>query len=412
MRKIFVFAFLLPQLVFGQTAEVSKDDMNLTIREIMEKYYEGKNFYVGSTSEIQMWKLDNKFDEKYAKFFFNEVSYNTPENCFKQQVVNRTDGGKYDIWNSSEYQYFIKQARKHKQVLRAHCPISPQCNEWARDDIRSSEELMTALTNFMTRMSTELEKNKDVVLWMDVVNEVFSGSRQKGIGYEGKHKDNDVIYEFYDWFGPKKGCDKWENPWTQIGFETVTYNGETFEIPKYIRMAFEIANKYAPNVKKVWNSHGRELKIESMENLQRAVSYIRSLGLDIDAIAWQAHLNLGWEKKQENIDNLQKMISWCYENGLEFHISELDIIVAEGEQEKCLNQQALERTREQQAATLGALFEVFLQNRGKGAVGFNCWTLIDHFNGGTTFASIFDQKLNPTPAYFRMKELLLKYRDL
>lgn len=403
---------LATQIVSAHTDKSDDKDMKLTIREIMEKYYEGKNLYVGSTSEIQMWKLDTKFDKKYARFFFDEVSYNTPENCFKQQVVNRKDGGSNDVWNSAEYEYFIKQARKYNQVLRAHCPISPQCNGWACDDSRKPHELETALKNFMTKMSIEVEKNKDVVLWMDVVNEVFSGSRQKGIGYDGKHKENEVIYEYYDWFGPKKGRAPWENPWTQIGFETVTYNGETFEMPKYIRMAFEIANQFAPNVKKVWNSHGRELRTKSMHNLQRSVSYIRSLGLKVDAVAWQAHLNLGWEKKKENVENLQKMITWCHENGLEFHISELDIIVAEGKDEKCMNQKALEETREQQAATLGAIFEVFLKNQGKGAVGFNCWTLIDHYHGGTTFASIFDKDLKPTPAYYKMKELLLKYKGL
>ncbi|GIR98034.1 MAG: hypothetical protein CM15mP101_04040 [Flavobacteriaceae bacterium] len=41
----------------------------------------------------------------------------------------------------------------------------------------------------------------------------------------------------------------WENPWTQIGL-----NDDGF--PIYIVKAFEIANKYAPNVKLVYNHNG------------------------------------------------------------------------------------------------------------------------------------------------------------
>ena len=53
------------------------------------------------------------------------------------------------------------------------------------------------------------------VLWMDVVNETVERNGE--------------------WFGPKKGVDQWENPWTIIGFEN-----DPNKTPKYIVKAFEL----------------------------------------------------------------------------------------------------------------------------------------------------------------------------
>lgn len=48
-----------------------------------------------------------------------------------------------------------------------------------------------------------------------------------------------------DWFGPREGTDKWENPWTILGYDEES----ELRVPLYIDKAFEIANKYAPDHK-------------------------------------------------------------------------------------------------------------------------------------------------------------------
>ena len=60
---------------------------------------------------------------------------------------------------------------------------------------------------------------------------------------------NETISRDGEWFAEKPGFKKWENPWTQIGLND---DG----IPIYIIKAFEIANKYAPNISLVYNQHG------------------------------------------------------------------------------------------------------------------------------------------------------------
>ncbi len=67
----------------------------------------------------------------------------------------------------------------------------------------------------------------------------------------------DVVNETIDantgeWFGPKPGTDKWENPWPIIGYDTT----HALRPPLYIKRAFELANEYAPNIKQIINQHG------------------------------------------------------------------------------------------------------------------------------------------------------------
>jgi GH35 family endo-1,4-beta-xylanase len=57
--------------------------------------------------------------------------------------------------------------------------------------------------------------------------------------------------------------------------------------PLYINLAFELANKYAPNTALVINQHGgmEELMWDKVKAL---VPYLRQQGLRIDGIGWQA----------------------------------------------------------------------------------------------------------------------------
>ena len=123
-----------------------KKDIDLPIREIIAKYYADGQFYFGASSMQKYWKNPDKM----ATQFYKEFSYNTPENSFKLSTVFVKDGTGTDRYKSEEYQYFIEQARKHKQTIRAHGPISPQTNNWSKEDNRTPEELEALLTCFMT----------------------------------------------------------------------------------------------------------------------------------------------------------------------------------------------------------------------------------------------------------------------
>jgi len=54
--------------------------------------------------------------------------------------------------------------------------------------------------------------------------------------------------------------------------------------------------------------------------------------------------------------------------------------------------------------------ETILKKVGKGAAGLNVWTMYDHNSAtGTQFSGLFDKDGIPTRAYFKVKELLIKY---
>lgn len=383
----------------NNTSLVVKQDKELSIRQIMDKYYPNGRFHVGAASK----KVYFTTPDSNAMRFFKEFSYNTPENSFKQSTVY---GKPNTAWDAKEYRYFIEKARENKQVIRVHGPISPQASAWAKDDSRKAKELEDMMTYFMTEMSKEAEANKDVVKWMDVVNETLNTGNVKSLNYDATGGEDTIRFEKGSWMGPKKGTTSWENPWTIMGFDTLQLKGEKFVMPKYITKSFEIAHKYAPSIKKIWNTHGKTIELIGFKKQKKAISYLRSKGLAVDGIGWQAHVKLGWEKDPNNIKDLETMIDWCYQNKLEFHVTELDVQVANG-----TDTAKLQNTRTEQAETINAVVEVLLKKIGKGAVGVNFWTKYDRYADGGTVGCLFDTSEKPNIAYFKLKELLIKYGE-
>ncbi len=382
-------------------AESQTADQDLTLKQIIEKYYLDRDFTLGASSKDTYLTTDTTL----MRIWKNEFHYNTPENDTKQVVVYPTPGAE---WNDHNYMEYIKIARENGQVMRFHSPTSPQSSAYICDDSRTPEELEPMLREFVGRMFTVIEENSDVVKWADVVNETLAGSDITGSGYNGEHSTDAVTYKTGDWFGPRVGDNQWENPWTKLGFETVTFEGVTFDIPKYIPMAFKIAQEKAPSVKFIFNQDGNEVDLELWNTLYRTIRYMRSQGLRIDGVAYQCHVYLGWEKKPENLEKLQTIMTQAHENDLEFLISELDVIT-DGEIEDYQGEARL-KIRDEQAATIGAVVELVLQNVGKGVTSLNFWTMTDNrWIPGKTCCTLFEPNGEPCAAYHTVKDLLLKY---
>ncbi len=396
--KIYRFVFvILCSLFILNSAIAQVNDKDLTIRQIIEKYYQKDSFYFGCTSKASFLGEEGKAEKE---IFLKEFSYNTPANEFKQAQVYTEPGTE---WKSDNYRQLLLMARENKQTVRSHGPISPQCSKWAKQDNRTATELKEQMTYYVTTLSKELEKNKDIVRWMDVVNETICPAKTKGIGYDAHSTADNITYESGDWFGPRLGTAEWENPWTIMGFETDT----PLKVPSYIKLAFELANQYAPNIKKLYNHHGG-MEDATWEKVKNTVLYLRSKGLKVDAIGWQAHIPYGFEKLPGNMEKLNNLIDWCYQNKLEFHVTELDVKMG-----KDMNPGIFKEKATEIADTYGAVTEALLKKIGKGAVGINCWALKHRFrNSEGSFAGLFDNELNPTPAYYRIKELLLKNAPL
>ena len=91
---------------------------------------------------------------------------------------------------------------------------------------------------------------------------------------------NETVLRNGNWF-KKPGDSSWENPWTQIGFNE---DG----IPLYIIKAFEIANRYAPNVKLVYNHNGGMEKPMWLKVIN-TIKYLRNLGF---LMAWRQEIGV------------------------------------------------------------------------------------------------------------------------
>jgi GH35 family endo-1,4-beta-xylanase len=221
--------------------------------------------------------------------------------------------------------------------------------------------------------------NNPNVIWMDVVNETID----KVTG---------------DWFGPKPGTDKWENPWTIIGYDSSDVN---FIVPKYIEMAFAITNEKAPTVKQIINQHG-ELESYVWDKMKQLTQYLRNKGYRVDGLGWQAHIELGWEKEEGNLQRLDSIVKWCHQNNLEFHITEFNVYLKDGN----------ELEYDKQAETFAAITKVLLENHETGTVGINYWHVKpDDTSKPEWDGTMWQNSLEPKPAYWDIKQLIAGYID-
>lgn len=306
------------------------------------------------------------------ELFLKDFRYLTPANAAKQTRIHP----KPNVWKWQQINDFIKFADKNNLVVRLHGPISPQASKWVKADNRTPEELETILVEFSTAFAMRFN-NEPSVKWMDVVNETILANG--------------------NWFGPKTGVDKWENPWLKIGLDE---NG----FPLYILKAFEIATKHAANLKLIYNQNAG-METIMWNKVKETVLYLRSKGYRVDGIGWQAHLLLGAKRKDfvDNIDatmeKLSDLIDWAHANNLAFHVTELDYLVKDVSK--------LDTERQIQKRVYQKIVDVLQSKSKNGEVTLNLWDLgVRSKKGMGDFQSIYDENFNPTPAYQVIKNVL------
>ncbi len=301
-----------------------------------------------------------------------EFDYITPANDFKQSYIHPTPG----VYQWTRPNGWIQHMHYYHFIMRLHAPISPQCSSWVREDDRTPEELETMLKEYMDTLTSvycQDPGNK----WLDVVNETID-------------KTNG------GWFGPKPGTDKWENPWPIIGYDSSDAN---FIVPKYIMMAFGIANSKAPNIKQIINQHGA-LEPYVWDKMKKLIPYLRERGYRVDGVGWQAHINVGWEKNPGNLDRLDEIVKWAHENNLEFHITEFNVWLRPGH----------EFDYDEQARTFTAITKVLLDNSSSGVVGINFWHVRPQDTSHPQWdGTMWRNNLMPKQAYWDMKKLIASY---
>lgn len=330
------------------------------LREIAaDKFIYGRVF-IGGASHGKL------FGTPSIAILNREFNYITPANDFKQSHIHPEPGK----WRWQLPDQWVDSAKLHNQQIRMHSPISPQASKWAKDDARTPAELETNLTEYMTELCKHYN-GKPEIGWMDVVNETVS-------------RDG-------TWFGPKKGVDKWENPWTIVGSDQTADN---LNPPSYIRMAFEIANEHAPDIKLIYNQHG-DMEEPMWTKVKNTVLYLKSLGLRVDGIGWQAHLETDFLDDPENIARLEALIDWAHANDLEFLVTENDVDIKTGHDEQ------------KQAEVFSKVVETVIAKGINGVVSWNAWMMREgDGQGSAKRPTMFFDDGSAKPAYYAVQQVL------
>ena len=356
----------------GATGKTWFDDISVTevgkisssskqnIKKILSKKFD-ERFYFGATISSKQLGTDAE------KLLINNFNMTVPENAVKQARVHPDPY----TWNWDDMDNILLMSEKNNLVVRLHGPVSPQSSHWAKNDNRTPIELEKNMNEYLIEQCKRYNGHPNV-LWMDVVNETVERNGE--------------------WFGPKKGVDQWENPWTIIGFEN-----DPNKTPKYIVKAFEIANEYAPNISLVYNQHGGMEK-KMWEKVKETIIYLKGKGLRVDGLGWQAHLSNKNNINQEDIQFLSDLIDWCHDNELDFHVTEIDYKIF-GEV-NTYNQKI-------QADAYSSILKILLSKINNGVVTYNTWGIIDRIGEHTDKSRfIFDLVGNPKPAYFSLLKTL------
>lgn len=360
----------------GGVNTVDKNEfMQLPFKDIAKKYY-GDQFYIGTANHGKM------INELSGQIALKEYDYMTPSNDFKQTYIHPT----FDKWKWDLPDMWVQYAKDNKVSLRLHSPISPQCSKWVKEDNRTAGELSQMLEEYMKALC-ERYANEPNTKWMDVVNETIAKDDVKDPVF-GPQKRG-------EWFSARQGTDLWENPWTIIGYD----ESSAIRTPLYIDKAFEISNRYAPKIKQIINQHGN-FEPEVWDKMKLLVAYLREKGRRIDGVGWQAHIDTGWELEPGNIERLDQFITWCHENKLEFHITEMNVWIKDGD-----------TNREQaQAETYAKVIATLIKHSPNGITGVNFWNVRDEDTANPDWMGcLWRNDGSARPAYSRIKEELYNH---
>ena len=309
-----------------------------------------------------------------AEVIFNrEFAFLTPGNDFKQSMIHPEPG----TWRWEKPDAWVRYAGARGYPMRLHGPVGPQCSTWAKDDSRTPEELAVNMDEFMSALCKRYAKEPHV-RWMDVVNETVT---DKG-----------------EWFGPRPGAIKWENPWTAIGFD----DAHPLRPPLYIKRAFEIATRHAGSAKLLINQHA-DMQPAMWEKIKGLVGYLRDAGLRVDGIGWQAHVDSGWEQDPDNLRLLDELIEWCHDSELEFHVTECTVwMKGDGDADALA-----------QAATFAAIVRTVAAHRDRGMVSWNAWQMRDcDLQRPAKRGAMFTDDGAPKPSYYAVQRELESLRHI
>lgn len=357
--KLVSFFLVIFFLVFFEVANAQTPPVpdGRRLREIVEDKYPKGKLLIGGTSG--QWA----FGKPTGIIMDREYSYVTPENDFKQHYVHPDNS----TWRWQRPDAWINHVVANDQILRMHGPVSPQCSNWAQNDIRTPQELEINMRAYMEELCKRYN-GKTNFLYLDVVNEVVHNG---------------------EWKKDEEGVGGWEMPWFIIG-----QDNDKNKTPLFIKYAFQIATEHAPDISLIINQHEGTIEDDTWDLIKETVQYLRDSSLRVDGIGWQAHVDVGWEKIEGQQDALRDLIDWAHAYDLDFHITECNVFLDSKEPGSFIAQ----------AETFKAIVDIAVEKSVNGLVTWNTWN-IDDGNAWREdrYPTLFDDNYRAKPAYYAVQ---------
>ncbi|MBV33227.1 MAG: 1,4-beta-xylanase [Porticoccaceae bacterium] len=309
---------------------------------------------------------------------FNAI---TAENAMKWSAIHPG----YDHWIWDLCDQFVKFGSENSMLMIGHTLVwhkqTPSSVFMNKGKLTSRKKLLKLLGN---HISTVVDRYKNYVAVWDVVNEAF---------------DEEIGWRKSSWYNV-------------LG-------------PDYLSQSFEIASEADPTAHLIYN----DFKLENKKKQRFAIQQIRTLkkkGVRVDGIGLQCHVELNPNKP--TIEQLEETIINFHKEGLQVHITELDVDVlpnAWGYRDQHINdlperagklnpyKDGLpERVSTLLASRYEELFRLFIKHQDKiprvslwGTSDDETWRNYRPVVGRTNYPLLFDSRQQPKKAYFALHKL-------
>ena len=339
---------------------------------------------VGATSEVGSSDKEGAFSWKRADSVKSVISR-------EFGLVQTTSYPKWDTWsgtgidgvsfNMTSANKVIDYAKSQGKKVAVHLMAGSPTYfpTWLNEGKWTPAQLEGLLDRWIKFAATNNGNASKVDYW-NVVNEAFMWN---GYYWDSSSVDN-------------------TNPWQKMGWEEDKsgLSGSAKVLtkhPVYIRKAFELARKYAPNAKLELRDYGNELWDNSRKAkaFYQLVKHLQNSGTPIDAIGMQGHFRTDftydWTKLKTAVSEYRKL-------GLEVYVTEVDY----GDADPIAAATSAHRNADFDS-TQSRQYKAMVTAAVAGGANWIClWGVADNTNTYWRMgqsALLFDENYRPKPVY-------------
>lgn len=287
----------------------------------------------------------------YKKTLLGNFNMVTPENAMKWEVIHPQQ----DTFNFLYVDRIVEFAREYNLDVRGHTLIwHIQNPDWLVEKNWSEEELSEIMEQHINAVVGRYRG--EISVW-DVCNEIFNENGQL----------RDTLW--------MKALGR-----------------------QYIAKAFYLTHLADPDAKLIINDYNIEEKNAKSDAMYKLVKNLLSSKTPIHGIGVQFHLNM---ENLPDFNNIYQNLKRFSDLGIEIHFTEIDVR---------FTGQITPGKLEIQASVYKQLLELFL--RLKGCTVFTIWGFTDAYSWipyifpDAWYPLIFDEHINPKPAFHALREVL------